>query len=72
MTVWIPYSAKGRTTYHTRKCPVVQRNEMKPVSFDTAKRIGLRGCKQCRDTSASKEEQDWSYQHALKEAAQND
>jgi len=72
MTVWIPDSAKGRTTYHTKRCSVVERNTMRKVPKDAAERIGLRECKQCAGTTEDKDTQDWSHYHALTEAAQND
>jgi len=70
MTVYISQSVQSRNKYHTEMCRNAQEiNNIRRVDRSEAKKMGLTECLICSGEENMAEGNDWSYQNALRDAA---
>lgn len=69
MTKWVTTDSNGRSAWHTdRECYCLQKEPRKATAREVET---LKECPHCSD-ELTRDEQDWSYQKALRRAADAD
>jgi len=70
MSVYVSQCVQGRNKYHTEMCYNAEEiGNIREVSKTEAEKMGLEECRICSGNRESDIDNDWSYQNALREVA---